>query len=593
MGYVGQAFSGESLAAACEPVAGETPGLVLDGFIGNADDVAERLQAEGVGVERTNPQQVLLAALKTWGSDAVARLHGFFALAYYDISTHAVLVARDALGVKPLYIGETTDGGWAFASETRAIFASGRVSREHDAEGVAEFLAYGHACAPRTIHRFVKELPAGHTQWLDAHCTGRCRPVCRRYWHVPAVDRERTREQGTAGIFDALKTAVSNAVKDVPVSSIQLPGNCESALLAQLARQSCADVRTAFIEIEGDGYEEHARLAAALANELQVRHFQMIIDQEWGASLWREWLSASDSPCVEGYGSYINSEVIRSTGAIVAIDPTGGSELLKGFPVVGQVRQLYALRRKIDRAPRWLRPALVTRLLAATSPSYRDVVRWSLTRSSTLSDMSLSVRRIFFDDQLTAMGLPPVDNGAIADRFSAESPEPLGGDGEDPAETLQLLQCLLWLPNREARACNVNGMANSIDIRPPYLDRRFVEAVASTPGVISWLKSSRSDATVRRLAADILPHNLLHRRATMPAFPFASWITGPLLDYCTSIIDSVLQCPAIDGAVVRELWRRFIVNPRLESTDKIIALLSLGATEQRLHAAHPASSRSN
>jgi hypothetical protein len=136
-------------------------------------------------------------------------------------------------------------------------------------------------------------------------------------------------------------------------------------------------------------------------------------------------------------------------------------------------------------------------------------------------------------------------------------------------------------------------MANSLDIRPPYLDRRFAEAVTSTPGVISWSKSSRSDACVRRLAGDILPYNFLHRRATMPAFPLTSWITGPLLDYCTSCIESVVQCPAIDGAVVRELWRRFIVHPSLESTDKIVALLSLGAAEQRLQAAHPTSSRSN
>lgn len=593
MGYVGQAYSEESLAAACAMEDGETPSLVFDGFIGNADDIADRLQAEGVAVGRASPQQVLLAALETWGSDALSCLHGFFALAYYDAAKRMVLIARDALGVRPLYIGETMDGGWAFASEIRAIFATGLVSREHEANGIAEFLAFGHACAPRTIHRFVRELPAGHMQWLDADWTARLPPDPQRYWQVPTVNRDLAGQAATDALGHALQEAVTDVVKGVPAVSVHLPGNTESALVAQLARRSCADLRTALVEIESDGYEEHARLAAAVASQLETRHFQMIIDHEWGASLWREWLSASDSPCVEGYGIYVNSEAIRSTGSVVALDPTGGSELLRGFPIAGQIRQLLALRRRIDRSPRWLRPALVSQVVAGASPSCRDVIRWTVTGASSLSDVALTVRRIFFNVELAAMGLPGVDSGAVADRVSAGSPIPFGGDGDDPAETLQRLQSLLWLPNREARACNVNGMANSLDLRLPYLDRRFVEAVTRTPGVISCSTSSHGYARLLRLSEFILPLNLLHRREPPPAFPLVSWITGPLLDYCTSCIESAARCTALDGSAMRDRWRRFIADPRLESTDKIVALLALGAAEQQLQAVSPVAGQGN
>jgi asparagine synthase (glutamine-hydrolysing) len=558
---------------------GEAPrsSLVIDGCIYNLSTLEDLLHAAGVHFRPSSPNGIVQSALDLWGEAAIAKLHGQFAIAYYDANRKAILLARDPLGVKTLHFAATRNGGFAFGSEIRALLASKLVNDEFDPGGIAIYLAHGHQYAPRTIHRYVTTLPAGHYQWLalspDTIPSGL--PI--RYWQLPEQGHDPGEQAVVGQLCRTLDDSVAAATRGVPRVSTYLPGDIESSVIATLACRSCRDVRTSFVEIESEGYEERARLAAAIAGELNTRHFQMIVDQEWSGSLWQEWMSAADTPCVDGYEVYVTSQAVESAGAAVALYPNGGAELFRGVPIYGAVHRLLELRLLAARLPRWLRPAGVSRLIAASSPVFRDSLACALRSDSSAADVALNARRVFFDGQLESLGLSSAAVGLTPSYLPSGYEEASGTERDNLADQILRMQCLLWIPNRDARICDVNGMANSIELRLPYLDQRFIETLVRIPRVTSPAKMSRAGDAMHRMARTILPYNLLHRREPPPSFPLRHWLTGPLREYCGACVDLAATCPALDGAVINEWWTDFLASPRIEWLRRIVAIVGLGA----------------
>lgn len=576
LGCVAQKFDEESTPD--WPPARGLPPLVIDGGVHNVPTLADRLLAAGVSLGRPTRWGIVAAALGQWGDGVIAGLRGHFALAWYDDATRSLLLARDPLGVKPLFVATTAAGGVVFASAVRALVASGLVADDYDPAGVAIYLAHGHLHAPHTLHRGVRGLPAGHWQRIDVSGAGTPRPAT-RYWRLPDPGPDPGSEAAVDRLCAALDDAVSVAARDVPALSAHLPGDLESAVIAKLACRWCPDVRTSFVEIESEGHEERARIATAIAAQLDVRHFQMIVDEEWSGTIWKEWLQAADVPCVAGYEAYVTAQAIKGTGAAVALFSGGGAELFRGLPVAGPVAWLVAAQRRVAGLPRWLRRSAVRRIVAATSPPYRELVASALVAPTPLADAALLAERVFFDAELARLGLAHDAVGVDPRYLPAGWSDGLAAGGSAADELLRM-QCLLWLPERTAPVCDASGMANSIELRLPYLDRQFIETLLAIPGVVAAPKPSRSGQTLQRIGKALLPFNLLQRREPSPAFPLTHWMTGPLREYCASCIDTAATCPVLDGAAVQACWSGFLEAPRFERIRPVIALVSLGACMQ-------------
>jgi len=141
--------------------------IVFNGEIYNFRDLRQRLEARGVTIRSSSDTEVLLHAVSVWGERALDEIDGMFAFAFYEASSRRILLGRDPLGIKPLYVGTTT-GSLVFASEVRAVLASGLIPDELDPGGIASYLAYGSPQDPLTVHRSIRSFPAGSCCWIDA-----------------------------------------------------------------------------------------------------------------------------------------------------------------------------------------------------------------------------------------------------------------------------------------------------------------------------------------------------------------------------------------------------------------------------------------
>ena len=160
--------------------------LVFNGEIYNFQSLRTQLQCEGVRFRGTSDTEVLLHALSTWGEKTLDRLAGMYAFAFFDARSKGVLLARDPLGIKPLYVAQTAHEV-VFASEVRALLKSGLVPNDLDPAGIATMLAYGAPQDPLTVHRAIRSLPAGTCRWISMGQDGIVRPLeLRKFWGYPA-----------------------------------------------------------------------------------------------------------------------------------------------------------------------------------------------------------------------------------------------------------------------------------------------------------------------------------------------------------------------------------------------------------------------
>jgi asparagine synthase (glutamine-hydrolysing) len=579
IGYVGMVNTPDDLSAWRPP---QDPGagsvLVMDGFIANLDAVSNRLRAAGVNVTGLPLVAVINHALAQWGDSVIDSLHGQFALVHYDAPRRRILLARDPLGTKPLYWAPSLDGtGLVVASEIRAILASGQVDQAYDATGIASYLAYGYSHAPQTIHRNIQAIPAGC--WLEFRLHGgRTLPGAPvPYWHLPAVAPPLDENAEIERLRDALGDAVTGLCTGLPTASTYLPGDVESAVLAVMTNRCLPELRTAFIDVESPGLEERARLAAAVADELKARHFQMIIDEEWGSGLWMDWLTSADNPCIDGYDTYVVSQAIKDTGAVAAVFPTGGVELLRGSPSFAMTARLVEIAAMVKKTPRWLRTTVRERIALSSSPLHRGFVRDACGDGETPMTIALHARRIFRNADLLHLGfgvaVAGLGNVCLPTAVRSTIPVSTG----DLFADLTRLQCRVSFPNRTMLACDNGGMANSLDIRLPYATRRVTEALLVMPGRLLSPKPSRAGLAIRNVASGMLPYNMLVRQEPRPRFQFTAWMSGSLRSFAEQCVAAVAACPVVDGDSVLAMWRRILEHAPIRDAGQALTLVALGA----------------
>jgi asparagine synthase (glutamine-hydrolysing) len=559
---------------------------VIDGVITNIDRLVIRLEECGVSVKGKDPGRVIRHAVAHWGEAAFGLMDGHYAVVCYDPRRRRLLLARDALGVRPLYWAICRDsGGAVIASELRAILASGQVSPAYDSRGIASYLAYGHSHAPSTVLQDVWEVPAG--SWLEIQFDGsRFNPQAPvRHWFAPEGPPPPVGDDVTDLIGEVLCSSVADLAKVAPRASCYLPGDVESALLAFLANRHLRKLETVFVDLESEGQTERARLAAAVAEDLNSRHHQMIIDEEWGRTLWREWLTAADNPYFEGYDSYVICQAIKNTGAGSAMLPTGGAELFRGHPIFAITTRLLEMASWVKRSPRWLRAAVRTRMVHSSSPMYRGLIEDACVEDATTMTVALNAQRVFRNKDLEQLGFSAARMGLNAaflpPTMSDFVPEPSG----DIFADLIKLHVHASFPYGSMRANDLGGMANSLHCVLPYASRPVAECLMTLSGSVVSPKPSRSGAAIHAVASTMLPYNLLMRHEPHPRFPFHAWMKGPLRGLLDDCVAAVASCSAVDGEALLRQWGRIIEDPHGAETGKAMAVIALGACMRQFSAA--------
>ncbi|MFM9026236.1 MAG: asparagine synthase (glutamine-hydrolyzing) [Planctomycetaceae bacterium] len=561
--------------------------LVFNGEIYNFRDLRADLAATGASFRSTGDTEVLLQALSTWREAALEKIQGMYALAFYHAATRRILLARDPLGIKPLYAGHTASG-FVFASEVRAVRAAGLLSDELDVSGIAGMLAYGAVQSPRTVFSAIRSFPPGAFQWIDGGvATGRPPATPRRFWRFGS--RPRPPQDHAAVVADVnrlLHDAVSrHLAADVPVG-VFLSAGIDSTVVAAFAREYSPAVAAYTVGFDAEHGEDEVAIAAQSAASLGIRHTTVTLDTQTVRDRWPKWLASLDSPSVDGFNTYIISEWIRSSGAIVALSGLGADELFGGYVTFAPVPRLVAMLRAVRFVPPPLRAAVVATLGSVRGrPGAYDKLADLVAGDPSVAGVMRSLRRVIASRSLCAMRLEAVRLGLRPDYLDPASPFLADPPLADVFNEISRTESTHYMGDTLLRDTDANSMRHSLEVRVPFLDLPLVDYLTSLPGSVKRPAGAPTKVLLREAGRSVLSDAVTNRAKTGFMLPIGAWMRREMRDSCAAAVEHVAGLPFVDGTSVRRVWQTFLESDRALHWSRPLAIVSLGTylLEARRH----------
>jgi asparagine synthase (glutamine-hydrolysing) len=532
--------------------------IAYNGEVYNADALRAELERGGHAFASHSDTEVVLRGYLAWGDAVVERLRGMFAFAVMDLrpSARRLFLARDRLGIKPLY---WTVAGEAFVagSELREMYASGLVSREVDPAGLVGFLLLGSVPNPLTIQAGVRALEPGHTLSVPLDDPAAVPPP-RRYWSLPTDVRalapgedpaERVREL----LADAVKVRL---VSDVPIGAF-LSGGLDSGAVVGLMRHVGAEtIRTCSMVFEEGAYSE-APLARAAAKLAGAEHYERVVTAGDVRSEFDRLLEATDQPTVDGVNTYFVSQTARQAGLTVALSGLGGDELFGGYAHTfrGMPRML-SLVRAARAVPGG--GALAAAALGLASSQRMRKAADALRRPASRASAYLACRGMFSPGEVRAMLRPGVweagEAGFDAVAHVAERAVHANGPAFNWVSRAELGT---YTHHQLLRDTDAMSMAHSLEVRVPLLDHLLVEAVLRLPPEAKTAGEGPKPLLTRAVG-DLLPPEVRDRRDKQGfTFPFAVWLKGALREHTRAALDARPDFSLLRRDAVERVWREF------------------------------------
>ena len=552
------------LAGSPQPMA-STDGaamLVFNGEIYNYRELRRELAAEGVPFRTDGDSEVILAAWQRWGVDCLPRLYGMFAFALYDLRQRTLLLARDRLGVKPLFTATLADGSVIFGSELKALLAHPSLRREIDPLAIEDYLAWGYVPDHRSILKGVEKLPAGHYRLLR-HDRSPTRPV--QWWDISFADRERGSEADLGvHLLHRLREAVGSRMEaDVPLGAFLSGGVDSSSVVALMAEASTAPVKTCSIGFDVAALDETS-YAETVARQFATDHHAATVGADDYALVDR-LAGMFDEPFADASAlpTFRVCELARRH-VTVALSGDGADEAFAGYR-----RQVFhhgeeQVRRLL---PQGLRGplfgtlgALYPRLDFAPRPLRARATLLSLARDGNEGyARALAVTQV---EQRQA--LYSSDYIRLRGDYRAEQPfvetmrRAPARSGLDRAQYADLK---FYLPGDILTKVDRTSMAVSLEAREPLLDHRLVEFGARLPET-QRVRRGTGKYLMKQVMRRSLPDDILFRPKMGFVTPIAQWLRGPLAGEARAIADSATlgRTGWFDAAPLRNLAEAHIAG---------------------------------
>jgi asparagine synthase (glutamine-hydrolysing) len=555
--------------------------LTFNGEIYNFAAVRAALEQRGRTFVSESDSEVLLHGYDEWGTDVLARLEGMFAFAVWDDVKRRLFIARDRLGIKPVYYWQT-DTAMLFASEVRALLASGLVPRRLDPIALDQFLAYQTVPAPRTLIDRVQMLPPGHTLEVGGH---RCPAVLRRYWDL-LDDASPDAQQVSAVAARAEVTsrltasAAMHLVSDVPVG-VFLSGGIDSSAIVALTRRAGVRPRTFSVVLPGTP-EDEARFARTVATRFNADHTEIVVDDaEFGAAL-PEALVSVDHPSGDGLNTFLVSRAVRRAGVKVALSGVGGDELFGGYPSFRRLGRVAPCARAWKHSPWPMRAAVAATVRTLAGASIASTKTAAVLESDGSVPQAFPVLRQLFSraERRALIGAAQRDHGS-------DSGDPYvdllqqAAERHPRAETMTLVsyaEARTYMHDVLLRDADQMSMAHGLEVRVPLLDRRLTEYVMGLPETIKRPGDTPKRLLVESLG-DELPVECVRRPKQGFVLPFDRWMKTELRAFCERQLfrDGLGGCGVFDAAALASLWQAFLAGDRRTSWSRPWTLVALGA----------------
>jgi asparagine synthase (glutamine-hydrolysing) len=505
----------------------------FNGEIYNYQELRRSLVIKGHVFLTNSDTEVLLHLYQEYGAGLLSRLRGMYAFAIWDESKQALFLARDPLGIKPLYYAD--DGQTLrVASQVKALLAGGRVETAPEPAGHVGFFLWGYVPEPFTLYRGVRALPAGASMWVEKGGQPRIettfsvtRLLIDAEARVARADAD-TLTDGRPG-DDRLGRLVRDSVRahlvsDVPVG-VFLSAGMDSTTLAALVAETGSDLRTVtlgFREYQGTPHDE-VPLAEEVARHYGARHSTVWVTRKDFEEELTRVLAAMDQPSIDGVNTYFVARAAASIGLKVAISGLGGDELFAGYSHFEDIPRLVGGLAWVRRAP-WAGRAF--RLVSApifrrlTSPKYAGLLEYG----GTFEGAYLLRHGLFMPWEL-----PEVLDGEMV-REGWRVLEPLARLDETHKtirnERLKItaLEMIWYLRNQLMRDADWASMAHSLEVRTPFVDWNLLRDLAASLALVHAPRKP----DLAQLPAKSLPEGVLSRRKTGFSIPVREWMLAAM-----------------------------------------------------------------
>jgi asparagine synthase (glutamine-hydrolysing) len=493
--------------------------ITFNGEIYNFRELRHTLVTQGEKFHSQTDTEVILKLYHRLGSNCVNQLRGMFAFAIWDDLEKTCFLARDPLGIKPLYYW-SAGSTLVFASELKSVLASGLPSITLSPEGLYGYLVSGSVPEPHTLIQGIKCLEAGHwLHWQSGHL------IHSRYWQInftpETISFPEAKEKVRAALIDSIG---HHFVSDVPVG-IFLSGGIDSTAVVALARQTqMGELRTYSIAFEESDWNE-GEIAQKVADTFGCDHTEYKITASLGRELLPQFLAAIDQPSIDGFNTFCVSQIAHKDGTKVVLSGLGGDELFGGYQSFQKVPQMVRAGSRLQAfhpistgigmgLEHWGKSSQVKRLgdflqqVPNSAAAYR------------------SFRGIFSHSEACA----------IAKRYLPDRASPVRGRGESPnlpslEDEVSLLELSCYMRNQLLRDSDVMSMGWGLELRVPLVDRVLLEAIASIPSNIRLAPGKQ----LLIQAVPELPSLVLNRPKRGFFFPFEQWMAGEWRDYFADV----------------------------------------------------------
>ena len=540
--------------------------VVFNGEIYNYLELKKELEKDYPFITGSDTE-VIIAAYKKWGMKCVEHFIGMFAFALHDVEANKLIIARDRLGIKPVYLARISNG-FLFASEVRALLRSNLVDRKLNKKALTDFLRYQTVHAPQTIIEGVEMLMPGYVlTWENDKFEKWC------YWK-PSDHSGRFNDVGKEEAKREVKSLLTSAVElrmraDVPFGAFLSGGIDSSIVVGLMAEQSERTVETFSITFHEKEFDE-SPYSDLIAKRFNTNHHPIRLSANDFLEKIPSALQAMDHPSGDGPNTFVVSEVTRNQGVKMALSGLGGDELFAGYDVF---KRLFALEQK-----KWLNatPQIIRSLAGATLQKLKPSVASEKLKeflSADQLDMALAYklsRQVWMDESIqNLIGKHMSSENFVVDVY--RNTELLSGG---ILSRVSIAEIETYMQNVLLRDTDQMSMRHALEIRVPFLDHRLVEYVLGLNDNVKFPHSPK-ELLVESMEG-ILPREIVDRPKMGFTFPWAVWMKGELKTFCEMGLESVKNISAFDEKMIDKVWAMFLQGDKTFTWSRIWPLVVLG-----------------
>jgi asparagine synthase (glutamine-hydrolysing) len=541
--------------------------VVFNGEIYNYLELKNELSADFSFQTQTDTEVIIAAYLK-WGITCVSHFFGMFAFALFDRENNRLMIARDRLGVKPLYYSQTSDG-LVFASEIRAILSTGLVEKKIAPSALCDYLRYQTVHAPATMIEGVQMLMPGHIMLITPE-----NQSIQPYWgtisHRTHVHPDVTKEEVHRRVEDLLTSSVELRMRaDVPFGAFLSGGIDSSIVVGLMSRISEHQVKTFSITFHEKEFDE-GPYSDLIAQKFRTDHTPIRLRANHFLELIPDALNAMDHPSGDGANTFVVSKVTREAGVKMALSGLGGDEVFAGYDVF---KRMKALEQKawLNLAPKVLRKSAGA-LLRSIKPSVATEKLALALGSERIDPEHLYplTRQILFEDDIQRL----TNSSTIIENPVQKLSAKVFSTDLPLLSKVSVMEMETYMQNTLLRDADQMSMAHALEIRVPFLDHRLVEYVLGVSDAIKYPYTPKELLTAA--VGDLIPREIIDRPKMGFTFPWALWMRNELNTFCELQLQALEAVQALNHAEVMALWKRFLNNDKHITWSRIWPLVVLG-----------------